>query len=811
MEKCICGSVQGKKSKHGFYEVTAEGKTQKAKTKMAVITCEACGVVRRDVGMDDVAFKEFYTNYQPTGKEYVGKTYQHDRDVATKRCNAYGFGIGQELKVLDVGSGSGAFVDECRARGLMAFGCEVADYAYAQNRDFIYGDRLEDIHFPTDHFDRVTCHDVLEHVPDLSAFLTEMFRTTKQGGVCIVDFPNFESQEGRHHWKEEHLWYLTTDQLQDVLKKAGFVITDMRNPIPSKITVWCNKPQQVRPTVLLPPGIGDSYWSITKLQAFLKREKLGLPDVHVACNRDMKYNGHKRAFPFLEMFPFLNATGETHNTETEREIWKEAYAQEGRTIFKDVLGCDYFISYNGHLRIGAQMEELDPDLETDWTPPMFISLEQRRFKQECETKYGKYIVFYFIFQGTYTYWVKQFGIDKLVDFIKQTCREAGATPIFVGAQWDAEENTLNKLKREIPNIVDLVGKTNVQQLFGLLRGAELVVGYPSGLSIISTVLGAKTLIIWNKFYNREFAWYACPPETRGTTYFIEDTEGLEVKPLVKMAVEIFKYGEPKSKPRTLLAMAKPPQPNLRRPRQKPIGKGRQTPTPREMARIALKQEIAHSHQFLEDSAPLTIACVLKSGGEYDLRYVEAMRNMVGRNLTTPHNFVCFSDMGRGPGFQPLKYNMPGWWSKLELFQLKGPVIYFDLDTVIFGNIDHMGKTVMEMPEGTVRMLTPFNPKRRAAGRWASGVMAWHGDFRFLLDSAPQDKNDVFFKGWDQDHISAQLTEHGINITPVNQMVNIYSYKRHCQAAVPTDAEVICFHGNPRPATAKHAWVKDNWR
>ena len=811
MEKCICGSAKGKASKHDFYEVTAEGKTQKAKTKMSIITCADCGVVRRDVGMDDAAFKEFYANYQPTGKEYVGKTYQHDRDVAAMRCNAYGFGVGQELKVLDVGSGSGAFIDECRARGLMAFGCEVADYAYAQNRDFVYGDRLEDVHFPTDHFDRVTCHDVLEHVPDLTAFVAEMFRTTKQGGVCIVDFPNFEDKAGQHHWKEEHLWYLTEEQLTTALRKAGFTITDVQHPIESKTTVYCNKPQQIRTTILLPPGIGDSYWSITKLRAFLKREKLALPDVHVACNRDMKHNGHKRAFPFLEMFPFLNATGETHNTEAEKEIWKEAYAQEGRTIFKNVLGCDYFISYNGHLRIGAQMEELDPDLETDWTPPMFISLEQRRFKQECETKYGKYIVVYFIFQGTYTYWVKQFGVDHLVDFIKPTCREAGATPIFVGAQWDAEENTLNKLKREIPNAVDRVGKTNVQQLFGLLRGAELVVGYPSGLSIISTVLGVKTLILWNKFYNRDFAWYACPPEKRGKTYFIEDTEGLEVKPLVKMAVDIFKHGAPKAPPRPILATAKPPQPNLRRPRQKPMGKGGPAATPRERARMALQSAPVRNAQILEGSAPLTVVCVLKSGGEYGPRYVEAMRNMVSRHLTLPHKFICFSDMGEGPGFQPLKYGMPGWWSKLELFQVKGPVLYFDLDTVLLGNIDRMGKAAMAMPENTMQMLTPFNAKRREAGEWASGVMAWHGDFRYLLDGPPQDKQHPFYKGWDQVYIFTELLKHGVPIAAVNRSASIYSSKRHCQNGVPAGAEIICFHGNSRPHNTNVAWVKDNWR
>jgi 2-polyprenyl-3-methyl-5-hydroxy-6-metoxy-1,4-benzoquinol methylase len=804
---CICGRDKGAISSRPFYEVTTEGQTRKSKLQMQIITCD-CGVVRRDVGMGDAEIQEYYAQYQPTGKDYVGKTYAHDRELAAKRCDSYGFGLGGDLRILDVGSGSGAFVDECRARGYAAYGCEVADYAYAQNRDFIYKGDLLALNFPTDHFDRITCHDVLEHVIDPRAFVAELFRATKQGGVAVVDFPNFEAKAGAHHWKEEHLWYFTAEQLVKLLKQAGFDIADVSHPIESKTVVLCSKPAQTRTTILVPPGIGDSYWSIIKLQAFLKREKLGVPDVFVACNTERKHQGHKRAFPFLEMFPFLNATGESLSTESQKDVWKEAYAQEGRTIFKDVLGCDYFISYNGHLRVGAQMEELDPDLATNWTPPMFVSLEQQRFQADCQQRFGKYIVFYFIFQGTYTYWVKEFGIERLIDFIKQTVRQTGAKAVFAGARWDAEENVLNKLKREIPDCIDLVGKTNVAQLFGLLKGAELVVGYPSGLSIISTVLGAKTLILWNKFYNREFAWYACPPETRNKTYFIEDTEGLEVNPLVKMAADIVQKGAPTAKPRPVLAVSKSPQPNLRRPRQKraaPVSTGfvRKSGTP--------APAIKTSAQMLSGSAPLTVACVLKSGGCYTGQYVETMRNMVARNLTLPHRFVCLTDMGAMPGSEKLQHGMPGWWSKLELFRLEGPVLYFDLDTVIVGNLDRLGRAVMALPENTMQMLTPFNPKRRQDGEWASGVMAWHGDFRHLLEAAPTNLKDPFYAGWDQVYIFQSLLKHGVPISAVNDGAKIYSYKRHCRSGVPQDAEVVCFHGNARPHLARESWVQENWR
>lgn len=38
---------------------------------------------------------------------------------------------------------------------------------------------------------------------------------------------------------------------------------------------------------------------------------------------------------------------------------------------------------------------------------------------------------------------------------------------------------------------------------------------------------------------------------------------------------------------------------------------------------------------------------------------------------------------------------------------------------------------------------------------------------------------------------------------------IYSYKRHCQEALPNDARVCCFHGKPWPDQTD-GWAKDFW-
>ncbi|MHA2344724.1 MAG: methyltransferase domain-containing protein [Candidatus Hodarchaeales archaeon] len=541
--KCICGNNSFTKYEKQLYKVNNLGETTEAEdSKIKFGSCTKCGIVKQisDVSLEN--YGKYYLDYPPTKDSYKAKSYEHDKEIAKKRCDEYG--INKELKqrILDVGSGSGAFVTECREREQEAFGCEISEYAYAPENEFIYYDEFEEINFPTDYFDRVTCHDVLEHSLNPKRFLKELHRTTKQEGTCVIEIPRFFHDAGKHHWKEEHIWFFKVEELSILAKEAGFKLEDIKCPIDSKVVLYLHKPKETRIKILMPPGLGDSYWSVIKTQAFMKKKNLGdVVDAHIVCNKEMHFNGHQRAFPFLQMFPFLNATWETIENKGDpvrRGIWMEAYARQGRTIFENIFGHDYFISYNGHLRFGAEMEKLDPDLKTNWYPPMFVSLEQRRFEKECKEKFGKYMALYFVFGGTYEHWTKEFPVRKVIKSINKIYEETGLTPVFVGAKWDEQKDPLlNEVKKGVGNHIDMTGKTTVEQAFGLMKGSEVVVGYPSGLTVLSAVIGAKTVIIWNYYYNSQFAWNCCPPDTRNKNYFITNTKELTARALTDKVKE----------------------------------------------------------------------------------------------------------------------------------------------------------------------------------------------------------------------------------------------------------------------------------
>src|SRR6185369_8319330 len=79
---------------------------------------------------------------------------------------------------------------------------------------------------------------------------------------------------------------------------------------------------------------------------------------------------------------------------------------------------------------------------------------------------------------------------------------------------------------------------------------------------------------------------------------------------------------------------------------------------------------------------MLIACVAK-GEKYGDDYVRALQEGVGRHLRIKHQFVCLSDrLIPGVPCIALRHELPGWWSKLELFELKQPLVYFDLDVII---------------------------------------------------------------------------------------------------------------------------------
>jgi hypothetical protein len=178
---------------------------------------------------------------------------------------------------------------------------------------------------------------------------------------------------------------------------------------------------------------------------------------------------------------------------------------------------------------------------------------------------------------------------------------------------------------------------------------------------------------------------------------------------------------------------------------------------------------------------LTVVCVLKSGGCYTPEYVTRLKVGVDKHLSG-HNFVCFSDIDVPCDRIPLTKNWEGWWSKLELFTLTGKTLYFDLDTVITGDLTEIAEY-----DHRFTMLSDFTRPREPA----SGVMAWCGNYQHIMDDY---KVGQSYPGHgDQGYIATKICpERFQNVFPQQFASRKVAQTRN------TNERVVCFHGNPRP-------------
>lgn len=97
---------------------------------------------------------------------------------------------GERGRLLDVGSGSGVFLDLARARGFRVAGIELSSHHAAASRrrfdlDVWQGDFLGAPHAPSS-FEVITMWDFLEHVADPAAVLARAHRLLVPGGVLLV-------------------------------------------------------------------------------------------------------------------------------------------------------------------------------------------------------------------------------------------------------------------------------------------------------------------------------------------------------------------------------------------------------------------------------------------------------------------------------------------------------------------------------------------------------------------------------------------------------------------------------------------------
>lgn len=174
---------------------------------------------------------DHYISHNNTSKNLFEKVYQMVRRIAIKGKYNLISRFFKKGRILDIGCGTGDFLNKCKTEKWVTKGIEPSDIARKQavanyNLDVDESIDLRDV---KGKFDVITMWHVLEHVTDLNTTVSELKRLLSADGKAIIAVPNLESFDAYYYKKywaaydlPIHLYHFSKESIVKLFKKHGF-------------------------------------------------------------------------------------------------------------------------------------------------------------------------------------------------------------------------------------------------------------------------------------------------------------------------------------------------------------------------------------------------------------------------------------------------------------------------------------------------------------------------------------------------------------------------------------------------------------
>ena len=228
-----------------------------------------------------------YISHSDSRTTAIDRAYQTARKFMLRRKRRMVFKTTRIPKgnILDIGSGTGHFLNVMKEAGWQTTGVEInkaaTEYATSQfNLKILQPEEMKIL--PSEEFDCITLWHVAEHLYDIDGYFNEIKRLLKPQGIVLVALPNSYSFDSSHYGKywaaydvPRHLWHFNYKTFSDFVAKAGFTISST-HPLPLDvfyISILSEKHKKSQ-TAFLSGVITGAYFSMLSFFNRLKSSSL---------------------------------------------------------------------------------------------------------------------------------------------------------------------------------------------------------------------------------------------------------------------------------------------------------------------------------------------------------------------------------------------------------------------------------------------------------------------------------------------------------------------------------------------------------
>lgn len=174
-----------------------------------------------------------YISHSDNTEGIINRLYHVVREQMLKKKLRLIQKISNQKSILDIGSGTGYFLNTMKKAGFQTYGIEINESAreYSKKKfdlDIFSPSLLTEEKLPTQ-FHIATMWHVLEHIYNPLQYLTHINNALYKGGFLIIAVPNYISTDSKYYknnWAgydvPRHLWHFSPTTIKNLVKSSGF-------------------------------------------------------------------------------------------------------------------------------------------------------------------------------------------------------------------------------------------------------------------------------------------------------------------------------------------------------------------------------------------------------------------------------------------------------------------------------------------------------------------------------------------------------------------------------------------------------------